>query len=79
MASGSAKDGSASHSRRQDKTFRDLDGNSKGGKTQEESKTIEAGAASSGSAGQAKRASRASNGNNDLLKQSIRSEKVIKS
>lgn len=78
VASGSAKDGSASHSRRQDKNL--LEGNnSKGGKQREEAKTIEAGAASSGSAGQAKRASRTSAGNNDVLKQSIKSEKVIKS
>ena len=43
----------------------------------EEAKTIDTPAA--GSAGQAKRGSRASTSNADLLKQSIRSEKVIKS
>ena len=45
----------------------------------EEAKTIEPPVGGSGSAGQAKRGSRASNSNADLLKQSIRSEKVIKS
>ena len=45
----------------------------------DEAKTIEQPAGGSGSAGQAKRGSRASNSNADLLKQSIRSEKVIKS
>ena len=45
----------------------------------EEAKTIDTPATGTGSAGQAKRGSRASNSNADLLKQSIRSEKVIKS
>ena len=45
----------------------------------EEAKTIDTPTVTTGSAGQAKRGSRASTSNADLLKQSIRSEKVIKS
>jgi len=48
-------------------------------KAREEAKTIETSGVGSGSAGQVKRASRASTSNADLLKQSIRSERVIKS
>lgn len=74
------KEGSASQSKRgqtnaNGSNFKDL--SMRGAR--EEAKTIENPASGSGSAGQAKRGSRASTSNADLLKQSIRSEKLIKS
>ena len=74
------KDGSASTSKRvgagvSSANYKDL--SMRGAR--EEAKTIDAPATASGSAGQAKRGSRTSTSNADLLKQSIRSEKVIKS
>ena len=72
-ATGSAlKDGSASTTKR-NSNFKDLSV-----RAREEAKTID-NSGGAGSAGQAKRGQRTSTSNGDLLKQSIRSEKVIKS